>query len=226
MQIPFLNIHTHHDKEGENSIQIKSLFLDQINEKSLSSSSSYYSLGIHPWNYTSEKHAREIIEKRFNLFLFDNVIAVGETGLDKFIEMSVNDQEKIFQLHADISEKLEKPMIIHCVKSYDLILNLRKSFNFKQYWIIHGFNSSMQMADQLTRKGCIVSFGELLFKDTSKAYRCFDELSNSLFFLETDDSNHDISEIYAKAAEIKGVNVLDVKEQVMNNFRLIFNRTL
>ena len=73
----------------------------------------YYSVGIHPWYITENIDFDKLIEK----CLDDKVKAIGECGLDFHRkEISPKKQEEIFIRQIEISEQLEKPMIIHCRK--------------------------------------------------------------------------------------------------------------
>ncbi len=84
-----------------------------------------YSIGIHPWHIQRENIQKELnlLEKYVGL---PNVKAIGECGLDKLCETDFNRQKEVFLLQTAISEKVGKPLIIHCVKSFDEIIYLKK----------------------------------------------------------------------------------------------------
>ena len=59
----------------------------------------------------------------------EKVIMIGECGLDKVWGPTLDIQEASFRRHIELSEKHQKPLIIHCVKAYNEIIAI-KSYNF------------------------------------------------------------------------------------------------
>ncbi len=53
-------------------------------------------------------------------------------------------------------------------------------------------------------------------------YCVFKEIPLDKIFLETDDSEIDISTIYKKAAEIRGISTPYLSEQIQKNFSNLF----
>ena len=77
-----------------------------------------FSCGIHPW-YSEESenqmsYLKEIVGD-------PRIVAIGETGLDKLKGPSYDIQIPVFKEHIVLSEKLKKPIIIHCVKAWDAL---------------------------------------------------------------------------------------------------------
>ena len=65
------------------------------------------------------------------------IVAIGETGIDLLKGGALHKQIDIFMQHVNISERLAKPLIIHCVKAHDIISEIRKRISPKMDWIIH-----------------------------------------------------------------------------------------
>jgi TatD DNase family protein len=131
-------------------------------------------------------------------------------------------QENVFASQMQLSEKFSKPMIIHCVKAYTDILRIKKKQKADMFWIIHGFNSSIEMAEQLINETCILSFGKFLFDTRSKARCVFEKINSEKFFLETDDHDFTIDEIYQKAAEIRNLSIGNLKSIQQQNCEKVF----
>jgi TatD DNase family protein len=70
-------------------------------------------------------------------------------------------QTNIFLHHVELSERLEKPLTIHCVRAFDRMLMLRKQLRPTQPWVIHGFRGKPELAQQLLAAGFDLSFGTL-----------------------------------------------------------------
>ena len=122
METPFIDIHSHTLKSCGNLLQIVNLNLDQPCPEQ-----GYYSYGIHPWaldntNFQVEE-AFLLLEERLQS---PNVLALGEAGLDKIHKESFEQQITVFERQIELSEALQKPMILHDVKSHNEILALRK----------------------------------------------------------------------------------------------------
>jgi TatD DNase family protein len=214
----FYDIHTH-KSPNKQTIAIENFILCFSDKKDLKPKQ-FYSVGYHPC-FISEKAIGEISVLK-KLIVNNNVLAIGEIGLDKSCKQDFNLQKEIFIQQILLSEKHKKPVILHVVQAYSDILEIRKNTKAKQWWIYHNFNSSFQMAFSLIKNRGILSFGKLLFNKKSKAYHLFKEIPDNAFLLETDDSNYTIQEIYKKAAEIKNTSIFAIKKNVQCNFARIF----
>ncbi len=210
----FINVHTHHKSNDNSTISILN-----CEPKSIDFSIPF-SIGIHPWNINEEKIDPEInfIEQQLQL---KNCFAIGECGLDKLCKTDYELQLTVFKKQVHLSEKYQKPLIIHCVKSFEEIFHLKKTLKPQQKWIIHGFNKNGQVALSLIKNGCYVSFGKALTTVT-KLQKTFKEISLDAVFLETDSDEIDIISIYQKAASIKELKVEELTRKIHQNFNTIF----
>jgi TatD DNase family protein len=78
--------------------------------------------------------------------------------------------------------------------------------------IIHGFNKNEQLGKQLLDKGFLLSFGIAALKENSGAAKLIQSTNN--FFLETDDADVSIEEIYQAAAILKKCTVDELKARI------------
>ena len=125
----------------------------------------FHSVGIHPWHTINV--ASSTIERLHLLAAHPQIIAIGETGLDALKGASIDIQTDIFRLHVALSEKHQKPLIIHCVKSFNEIIALKKELRPTMPWIIHGFRGKPQLATQLLNNGFYISLGKHFNPDTA-----------------------------------------------------------
>ena len=176
----------------------------------------YYSLGNHPWQ---EALSITTIEKAIRQH--SNIIAIGECGLDKHKSYDTFEvQIDIFKQQVALSEKLKLPIILHLVKSYTEILQLKKELKPKQPWVIHGFNK-YKHAVQLIESGFYLSFGASLLTNT-KLQSAFTQTPIAKIFLETDAATITIQEMYIFAAQLRQVTVAELKHQISNNCKTVF----
>lgn len=218
MNSPFVDIHTHNAKTDDDLIQIVNLDLNRPCPEQ-----GYYSYGIHPWVLDNPDFQ---LEEAFALLgerlQSPNVIALGEAGLDKMHKESFEQQIAVFERQIELSEALQKPMILHDVKSYNEILALRKKHKTKQPWILHGFNGTEQDIQQLTGQGLILSIGESLLHSERKIYNSFKFIDLDFLFLETDMLEVRIETIYEQAAKLLDIDVAVLQRRLFANFARLF----
>ena len=197
----FFDIHTHNPSElGLKAI--RSLSIEEAEKVFSSSADGLFSVGFHPW-YASE-FSTESFEKVEKWASDNRFIAIGECGLDKNSKAPIEEQLEIFNMQIALSEKREKPLIIHCVGCFNELLDLKRSLNPSQLWIIHGFRGKPQLAKQALKAGCALSFGEY-FNAESVRVTPIEQL-----YVETDESELPIEQIYDAIAEAKGCNPNDL----------------
>lgn len=213
-----IDIHRHSRNPGKSHRVLRNLFHNQGHEME---HGLYYSMGLHPWHIRSEtleEDLKQVAQHANN----EQVIAIGETGLDKAIKIPLDMQKKAFETQIQYALELDKPMIIHCVKAYNEILELKKYYRHKKPWIIHWYNASPQTGKQLVKNDFYLSFGHLLFHERSKAYKTFLDLPPERIFFETDDSERSIDEVYKKAAKARGISSRNLEMQTEQNFKSCF----
>ena len=218
MEIPFINVHTHWTSNNENNLCIVNLDLNQPCPEQ-----GYYSYGIHPW---ALDNADFQMEKIFSLLeeklQSPNVLALGEAGLDKMHKDGFEQQIVVFERQIKLSETLQKPMILHDVKSHNEILALRKKHKAKQPWILHGFNGTEQDIQQLTGQGLFISVGESLLLSGRKIAKSLKSIPLDLLFLETDMAEIGIETVYETAAKILDIDIAVLQRRIFANFARLF----
>ena len=218
MEMPFVDIHTHKVKVYDYLIQIVNLDLEQPCPEQ-----GYFSYGIHPWvldnpDFQIEKSFASLKERLQS----PNVLALGEAGLDKMHKESFKNQIELFERQIELSEALQKPMILHDVKSHNEILALRKKHKTQQPWILHGFNGTEQDIQQLTGQGLYLSVGESLLHSERRIYNSFKHIDLDKLFLETDMAEVGIETIYEAAAKLLDIDIVVLKKRLFANFAQLF----
>ena len=171
-------------------------------------------VGIHPW------HALEAEISAIESAMAD-VDAVGEIGLDFACNVSREVQMTIFRAQLAIAERHEKPVVLHCVRAFEDVMKIVADYHLKAV-IFHGFIGSKEQAQRTVAQGFYLSFGERTFRST-KTIEAMRSTPLSSLFVETDESQTPIEEIYDKIAELRGISVAELKEATERNFRAIFN---
>ena len=214
----YIDIHTHTYYDDPKTTLVLNTFPDEQEKLRLPV---FCSIGLHPWHIQPENW-ESLVNKVALAAVHKNVIAIGETGLDKTISVPYDIQKLVFEKHLTLAEEQQKALIIHCVRSYSEILLYRKKSNQLIPWIFHWFNADEQTASELIRKNCYLSFGHMLFNEKSKAFRVFKTLNPEFIFFETDDAGYSIAEVYKHAAILRKLALDNLKAQIQTNFNRCF----
>lgn len=144
-------------------------------------------LGLHPCFCSI--HSEFDLEVLSAAVQQNKVCAVGEIGLDLFIESpNIDYQKYLFVEQLKIAEKNSLPVIIHVRKAQDMVLQLLKQHRFTQGGIIHAFNGSEQQAYRYINEfGFKLGFGgSLTYPRANKIRKLAADLPLDALVLETD----------------------------------------
>jgi TatD DNase family protein len=148
------DVHTH-NKNAESSAVYN--ILPQAFSDFQFKNNHYYSVGIHPWYIDLERIESQFFVLQKLLKEHSNIILIGECGLDKLKGIEIQIQEAIFKRQLTLAKHFQKPIIIHCVKSFQEILAIIKKEKFTLPFIFHGFNKSVELAKQIIDAGGAIS---------------------------------------------------------------------
>ena len=212
----YFNLHTHSYSNQEDVVELVNQYPQEFTDTFPN-----YSIGIHPWFIGEDRIEADlaIIENKLKE---PNCLAVGECGLDKRIEIPFELQQTVFERQLLLAEQYQKPVVIHCVAAFQELIAIKKRLKISVPFLIHGFSKNKQVANELVANGCYISFGKYLLR-LPQLESVFRAMPNDRFFLETDTDEQTIQEVYALAAQYKGLSVAQIKELVNTNFRKVFD---
>lgn len=202
-----IDCHTH-DASASNAIINIDLFSDAVNHSLL------YSAGIHPWN--AENASESLFSRLEQLLQLGNVVAVGECGIDKAIATPMDVQQSVMMRQVEMSEKYEKPLIVHCVRAWQEIITLHKSIKPSQKWIIHGFRAKPTVLEALLKEDFLVSYGPLF-----NAQSLINTPLNRLL-IETDESHRSIDAVIQSVSATLGIEASQLIQTVSDNLSHCF----
>ncbi|WP_339836117.1 TatD family hydrolase [uncultured Flavobacterium sp.] len=211
----FINLHTHSFKNNASILEVVNQYPWEFDE-----AIPQYSIGIHPW-YIDENRLKSDLKSIEEKLKLNECLALGECGLDKRIETPFQKQTAVFQQQIELVQNTSKPIILHCVASYQEVIAIKKYMAVENPMIIHGFYKNKQVAKSLLDNGFYLSFGKYLLRNPELA-EVFEYVPNDRFFLETDTIEETIIDVYQKASNIKNIKMEDLKEVVKSNFNTIF----
>ena len=213
----FFNFHTHQFTNQSNVLELVNQYPNEFD-----ASIPFYSIGIHPWYIVSDRIDADlkIIEEKLQT---ENCLAIGECGLDKRIEIPLEQQIIVFEKQLALAEKYKKPVVIHCVAAFQEVIEIKKKMKISVPMIIHGFSKNSQLANQLIAAGFYISFGKYLLRNP-ELKMVFQNIPNDRFLLETDTIEENVQQVYDLAAEYKKLELKELQEIISSNFRSIFLR--
>ena len=176
----------------------------------------YFSVGIHPQNINEQWE--NDLENLKMISQNPKCLAIGECGLDALVNIDENLQKKVFEAQILWANQIQKPIIIHCVKRFQELIPFQKIA--KVPMIIHGFNKKKAIADEMLKHGFYLSFGKSVLHNLS-LQTTLKEIPLEKIFIETDDADFDIAELYQKVAEIKEISVEKLQEQISKNLEIL-----
>lgn len=172
------------------------------------------SVGLHPWDVAADWPDK--VDQLRKDALLPNVWAIGECGLDALRGCDMLTQKAAFMAQVEVSEEVGKPVLIHCVRSFDQLLLLHKQCRPRQLWIVHGFRGKPALAQQIMAKGMLLSFGHVFNAETLRMVAT----SSHPFFLETDYDEIALQSVYCRAVDALAHRPALLNEQ--NPSRLVF----
>lgn len=147
-------------------------------------------LGIHPWflNDLDESVLAQLTSLVAKYA--DNIVAIGEAGIDKVIAQNHNNLDKqitFFEHQLSLSNQYNLPIIVHHRRSHDIITPLLKKHKPKACGVIHAFSGSYQEAKNYIDLGFKLGIGGTITYDRAqKTIKAIKKLPRESLLLETD----------------------------------------
>ncbi len=229
--------HCHLDAITNNNEYLSRALVSSVNLNDISKllqlryNNKFYKVGfgIHPWFIDSKVRPEDLINELLAQCIKNSPDFIGEIGLDK-LKPSFTYQVELFKLQLEIAVKFKLPVVVHCVKAYNEVLQLIKQY--KVTGVIHGFNANYKIAQQFIEAGFLIGVGSLVIKN-SQIRRDIAKIPLTNIVFETDAPymplfnkvRSQLSDIflYAQtAASQYNLNLIDVIHQVNNNMEQLF----
>ncbi|MCZ2100297.1 MAG: TatD family hydrolase [Chitinophagales bacterium] len=213
---PYIDFHNHSIWHQPDVIEVVSIHgLQQKNKK-------YYTIGYHPW-WTEQPLTESQLDVLETAYANDPYcLGIGEFGLDKLKGANLDMQAIIMEQQLKIASKHHAPIVLHCVRSFERALVLRKKYdNFP--WVNHGFVRNKILAKQVLDAGIHLSLApHLRMTPVFEAMLKYVPLDR--IFIETDSEFHvNIQDRYRIFAEIRQMSVDEIKEIVFDNFTKFYS---
>lgn len=213
---PFVDGHTHSVPAREDVAALVNLpYPEPPSEVLPDSPRLFFSAGIHP-----ARTGQSDFDGLEGYLLENRCRAIGECGLDRSIQIPLEQQQELFLRHVRLSERLCLPLVIHCVRAYYDLIVVRKGLRGSSVpWLVHGFRGNAEIASALQEHGFLLSLCSAYVKHLEVFPP---HIRHDSFLLETDDGKDSIETVYDHAARIGGWTSGELRELLFMNFQKLF----
>lgn len=218
MSTYYIDTHSH---QTSTDPEVKTLLSVSYPETDFPSDTLFH-YGLHPWH--AELFEAQKFEQQLKLAQTKiSFVALGECGLDKVKGPDWQCQREAFRTQLELARKHNiAVVIIHCVRAYSDILEISDATAYQGVLVFHDFNASLEIAEELLKRGHILSLGKTLERENSKVpkYLKIDWLNQLL--LETDDETCPIQRRYQQLAQTLEEPLELIRERIWQNALRLF----
>jgi TatD DNase family protein len=209
----------------------------------------YFGVGLHPcWlhTYLDGEIWRDPLSRQNRLQqLQDSIVAaaaapacvaIGECGLDQFIDGDPEQQEAVLRCHLLTAAELDMPVVLHCRRAHNDLMRLLKQHPVPRGGVLHAFSGSSELARQYWAMGFFLGVGgTITYERANKTRNAIKELPLEALVLETDapdmplygrqgrrNSPDQIPVIAAALAQLRGESVEVIARQTTLNAQRLF----
>jgi len=220
----------------------------QVAEMAKQSDAAIPAFGVHPWKV--KDLSPDWLDKLIMYLRRHPDAAVGEVGLDKWVKNhAIERQKQVLAEQVEVAIDLNRPLCLHCLQAWGAMIDLLEETGTPQAGILlHAFGGPKELVSELVDLGAYFSFSGYYLKAGKEAVRdIFADLPEDRVLVETDApdmampksmrSHHLLDEsgkalnhpanlvrVYEKLAELRGVSLEKLTEQVEQNFRRLFGQ--
>src|SRR3989338_5279296 len=200
-------------------------------------------MGLYPKDALKREIAKDGNSQTFSFFEYDSdeevsfirkhsndVIAISEIGLD-FMGGDSKEQRNDFQKMLDLAKELGKPVVVHSRKAEEACIDMLEASGMKKV-VMHCFCGKKRLVERILKNGWSFSIPTTIvraqqFQDivkTASLSQLFCETDSPYLspFKEKRNEPAFVVESYNKIAELKGMAVGEVAQNVYMNWQRLF----
>jgi TatD DNase family protein len=195
----------------------------------------YASAGVHPndataWNEQTKGRVEELLRR-------EEVVAVGETGLDFYRDSTPHDRQRAaFRDHIELAKHHRKPLVIHTRDSIGAAIEELEKAGPPDNLIFHCWSGDSSELERALALGAHVSFaGNVSFKSAENLRLVAGEVPGDRLLVETDspflapvphrgqpNEPANVAFVGRAVADARGEDVAEVARATTDNARRIF----
>ncbi len=144
----------------------------------------YVAVGVHP--HDSDRLTEQGLERLRELSTGKKVVAIGETGLDFYRDLSPRDvQRESFRKQIRLAKEVDLPLVIHLRNAQEEGFSILKRETVAK-GVMHCFSGSLQQAQEAVRLGFYLGFDGPITFNSPKLISILKEIPKERVLLETD----------------------------------------
>jgi TatD DNase family protein len=178
-------------------------------------------IGYHPWEIREGEIEENIA------FIEENIVcctALGEVGVDYKAKIKKTVQRKVFEKVIEISNRFDKPLILHCRYSHQRVLAMIREAGVRRA-VFHWYNASLDLLQEILSSGYYVSatpalrYSPLHQEAINEAplERILVETDCPVSFDEKESCPSDVVVTIEELARIKGIPASEVVDTTFRN---------
>lgn len=146
----------------------------------------YAAVGVHP--HDAAQVTPSTLQELLHYASNDEVVAVGETGLDFYRNLSPHDcQKEVFIAHLELARHVNKPVIIHDRDAHADTMAILREKGRNWQGVLHCFSGDREMALEAIQMGYYISFaGPVTYQNARRLQDLARELPLERMLIETD----------------------------------------
>lgn len=104
--------------------------------------------------------------------LADEIVAIGETGLDFYRDLSPRDtQISSFRAQIELAMEIDKPLIVHCRDAFSDVYQILESTGAGVRSVLHSWTGGTRWTKRFMELGVMFSFSGILAFETAETIR-------------------------------------------------------
>lgn len=195
----------------------------------------YPAVGFHPY-FLADYQPKQMAQLKQCLTGNSQVIAVGECGLDKMIDVPFTLQLEVLEQQLLLAKQMKLPVILHCRKAHNELIVLLKKIGLPRGGVIHAFSGSEALANSYIKMGFKIGVGGVItYPRAQKTRNTIAKLPLNCILLETDapdmpiyqqkgqiNEPENIKGVLKTLAMLKNKTKVDVSSEIYSGFYELF----
>lgn len=182
--------------------------------------------GVHPWGAGGVGPG---LVDRLSKQLAESRGGVGEIGLDRLRGPDLEEQVRVFHDQLQVASRLTRPVVVHCVRAWGLLLEVLAGADLGGGLLVHGYGGSLEVMNRLVGMGAMISFSpDIMRADRSRLIEVLQEVPLDRILLETDSPSPRVSDsgqvitLYRAVAPLLGMDEDELVNRIWRNGQSFF----
>lgn len=195
-------------------------------------------LGLHPLYIAQHKEADLALLDSLLSHRDAHVVAVGEIGLDLYMEEPrFEQQQRLLKAQFVLAKREALPVILHSRRSHDQLAAMLRQAKLPATGVVHGFAGSLSQAQAFIKLGFAIGVGGTIsYERAQKTRQVMAQLPLSSLLLETDAPDMPLqgfqgqpnrperaASVFSILCQLRSETPEEIATALLSNTRRVFN---